>query len=121
MPDQLNLFGAPKLPEGFKYEANIISAAEERTLLQQIEELPFRDFELRKLHQADDIPEFLLVLRETAARFAGRKPATNGSVCRLPRATLCLSLERYITNRLGAQHSRRRSVALFGDIPKLTQ
>lgn len=94
MPDQLNLFGAPKLPEGFKYEANIISAAEERTLLQQIEELPFRDFEFhgytgkrrvvsfgwkydfseRKLHQADDIPEFLLVLRETAARFAGMQP-----------------------------------------------
>lgn len=91
MPDQLSLFGGgPVLPDGFKYQADLITAAEEDRLIGEIRTLPFRDFEFhgyvgkrrvvsfgwrydfseRRLHETDDIPPFLLSLRETAAAFA---------------------------------------------------
>ena len=85
---------APALPEGFRYEADVISADDERTLLAHVRALPFRefefhgyvgkrrtvsfgwryDFEARTLREADDVPEFLLPLRAVAARFAGLPP-----------------------------------------------
>jgi alkylated DNA repair dioxygenase AlkB len=92
MHDQLNLFGAgPALPEGFRYRPEVVSAAGERELLEHVRALPFRDFAFhghvgkrrvvsygwryefdgRGLVKADDIPPFLLALRETAAAFAG--------------------------------------------------
>ena len=91
MQNQLALFEArPTLPEGFRYQADVISPAEEVTLLDRIRELPFKpfefhgylgkrrvvsfgwkyDFEGRKLEKSRDIPEFLLELREVVGRFA---------------------------------------------------
>jgi alkylated DNA repair dioxygenase AlkB len=81
----------PKLPEGFRYRPDLISPPDEDALLAHVRELPFRDFEFhgytgrrrvvsfgwhydfagRQLRKADDIPEFLLPLRRTAAAFAG--------------------------------------------------
>jgi alkylated DNA repair dioxygenase AlkB len=94
MTDQLGLFAAPRLPEGFRYQRELISATEERELLEQIRELPFKAFEFqgytgkrrvvsygwkydfneRRLEPRDDIPAFLLPLRDKAARFAEIAP-----------------------------------------------
>ncbi len=99
MPDQLTLFDAgpepaPALPEGFRYRAEVISAADERALLAHVQALPFRefefhgytgkrrtvsfgwsyDFEARTLREADDLPDFLRPLRAVAARFADLAP-----------------------------------------------
>jgi hypothetical protein len=41
----LDLFGETALPQGFKYQPGFLSCAEERSLLQHIEKLPFREFE----------------------------------------------------------------------------
>src|SRR5688500_112778 len=94
-PDQPSLFDTtPALPEGFKYEPDVISADEEHQLVRQVEMLPFKDFEFhgflgkrrvvsfgwrydfndRELQKADDIPPFLLPLRRRAAEFAGLRP-----------------------------------------------
>lgn len=93
---QIDLFGAaPKLPDGFRYTEDLISRTEEQTLLQQVQLLPFREFEFhgylgkrrvvsygwkydfgeRKLNKANDIPPFLLPVREMAAAFAGLEPS----------------------------------------------
>ena len=91
MTDQIGLFGSQnELPPGFRYERDLITVSEERELLDQLRELPFREFEFhgftgkrrvvsfgwrydfgdRSLLKANDIPEFLLPLREKSARFA---------------------------------------------------
>ena len=96
MRDQLQLFGSgPALPEGFRYEPQLISADDEVAVLEHVRGLPFRDFEFqgylgkrrvvsygwrydfneRVLRDAEDIPPFLLSLREAAAAFAGLEPA----------------------------------------------
>jgi alkylated DNA repair dioxygenase AlkB len=94
---QTDLFGAPEpaLPEGFRYEPSLIDAVTESQVLTHVRALPFRDFEFqgytakrrvisfgwqydfdaRRLRKADDMPEFLLELREHAARFASMSPA----------------------------------------------
>jgi alkylated DNA repair dioxygenase AlkB len=93
---QSKLFGgATTLPEGFRYEPDVITENEERELLEQVRALPFREFEFqgyvgkrrvvsfgwqydfneRTLREADDIPEFLLSLRDIAARFADMSPS----------------------------------------------
>ena len=102
MTSQLDFFdsagdqreGAPNLPEGFRYGCELISAAEESALLARVRELPFRDFEFhgytgkrrvvsfgwhydfsaRHLRKTDNIPDFLLLLREAAAAFADMEP-----------------------------------------------
>lgn len=81
-------------PEGFHYRLELISAAQENALLTHVRELPFRDFEFhgytgkrrvvsfgwhydfagRRLQKADDIPDYLLGLREVAAAFADLEP-----------------------------------------------
>ncbi|HEX6101834.1 MAG TPA: alpha-ketoglutarate-dependent dioxygenase AlkB [Alphaproteobacteria bacterium] len=86
--------GAP-MPEGFSYEPALLSAEEQRVLLQAIPELPFRafefhgylgkrrivsfafayDFTARGLRTAEEIPAFLLPVRERAARLAGLDPS----------------------------------------------
>ena len=93
--NQMDLFGAPQptWPDGFRYEAEVIDAATETRMLEQVRALPFREFEFqgytakrrvisfgwqydfdaRRLHKADDMPEFLRELREHAARFAGMR------------------------------------------------
>ena len=94
---QTDLFGAPApaYPEGFRYATDVIDAAEEVALLAHVRALPFREFEFqgytakrrvisfgwhydfaaRHLEKANDIPPFLLDLRERAARFASMEPA----------------------------------------------
>jgi alkylated DNA repair dioxygenase AlkB len=99
MSSQLGLFGAEDrppahLPDGFRYAPDLISADEERTLVREIERLPFREFQFQgyvgkrrvvsfgwrydfnegALHEAGDLPPFLLPLRDAAARFAGLPP-----------------------------------------------
>ena len=91
--EQTDLFGAPQpsFPDGFRYARDVIDAATEATVLEQVRALPFRDFEFqgftakrrvvsfgwqydfdaRRLRKAEDIPAFLLDLREHAGRFAG--------------------------------------------------
>jgi alkylated DNA repair dioxygenase AlkB len=92
MTGQFSLFdGGPKLPDGFKYQPALITEADEQELLERIRALPFREFEFhgftgkrrvisfgwkydfndRELQKVDDIPDFLLSLRDLAALFAG--------------------------------------------------
>ncbi len=92
---QLSLFGqGPSLPAGFKYQADFVSPAEERELLEQLAGLPFREFEFHgyigkrrvisfgwrydfdkeQADRVEDIPAFLLPLRKKAASFAGLEP-----------------------------------------------
>jgi alkylated DNA repair dioxygenase AlkB len=79
------------LPEGFRYQPDFISPAEDQDLLQHVRQLPFKEFEFhgflgkrrvvsfgwrydfneRELQKANDIPPFLLPLRGKAALFAG--------------------------------------------------
>ncbi len=93
---QPDLFQAsPALPEGFRYQPDFLSAHEERDLVEQFANLPFKAFEFRgyrgnrrvlsfgwqydfnrmELQRTDDMPAFLLPLRERAARFAGLEAA----------------------------------------------
>ena len=93
---QTDLFGAePALPDGFRYAAGLITPAAEATLVEQVRALPLRDFEFHgytgkrrvvsfgwrydfnesELQKSDDMPSFLLALREQAAAFAGMEPA----------------------------------------------
>ena len=78
-------------PEGFQYNDEVLSPDQERTLVEKFASLPFREFEfrgflgkrrtvsfgwrydfnVRELQEAEEIPTFLLDLRETAAKFAG--------------------------------------------------
>ena len=95
MEGQLNFFDSrPPMPEGFKYERDMLNKDEESRLIDEMRRLPFREFEFhgftgkrrvvsfgwrydfddRLLQKADDIPEFLLPLRDVAARFAGLEP-----------------------------------------------
>jgi alkylated DNA repair dioxygenase AlkB len=88
---QPDLFQAsPALPEGFRYWPDFLSADEERDLVERFATLPFKEFEFRgyrgnrrvlsfgwqydfnqmELQRTDDMPAFLLPLRERAARFA---------------------------------------------------
>ena len=95
MAGQLTLFGAqPTYPEGFRYQPELITRAAEAELVTNIRELPFKEFEFhgyvgkrrvvsygwkydfndRRLRKADDMPQFLRSLRETAAAFGGMAP-----------------------------------------------
>ena len=92
MQHQFNLFGTgPALPEGFKYQSEVLSPDDEQILLDRVRDLPLRDFEFqgyvakrrvisygwqydfneRTVRKTQDIPSFLLLLREVAAGFAG--------------------------------------------------
>ena len=93
---QADLFGRePPLPEGFRYAPELISPDEERELVGNLRDLPFRpfefqgyignrrvvsygwryDFNTREIRRADDIPDFLLPLRDASATFAGMAAA----------------------------------------------
>ena len=94
--NQLGLFEVgQRLPLGFKYQAHLLSAHEEQLLVEQLAALPLRAFEFRgylgkrrvisfgwqydfnkgALRKADEIPSFLLPLRDSVARFAGMAPS----------------------------------------------
>ena len=82
--------------EGFRYQAELIEPGVEESLITRVRELPFQEFEFHgykgkrrvvsfgwkyefsgggQLHRADEIPEFLLDLRSSAASFAKLEPA----------------------------------------------
>ena len=93
--DQPSLFEAPAptpdLPEGMTYAPELLSPDDERRLVAEIEGLPFKPFEFRGylgnrrvvsfgwryrfdgsgLGKADEMPDFLLGLRDRAAEFSG--------------------------------------------------
>jgi alkylated DNA repair dioxygenase AlkB len=93
MRSQLSLFeqSPRRLPEGFRYRPNFLSAAEERELVNKFAALPFEEFKFhgflgkrrvvsfgwqydfndRSLRSTEDIPAFLLPIRDRAAGFAG--------------------------------------------------
>lgn len=89
---QPDLFAAtPDWPQGFRYESGVISTEEQRALVEQLQTLPFKEFEFQGFlgkrrvvsfgwrydfnnggfQKTDSIPDFLLPLRDRAARFAG--------------------------------------------------
>ena len=93
--ENLDLFASPPaLPEGFRYQREVIEREMETSLLERFGDLPFKEFEFHgytgkrrvvsygwqydfaaaQLRKTDDIPEFLLPVREVAARFAGVQP-----------------------------------------------
>ena len=92
---QAELFEKPsQLPPGFRYQAELISPAEEQRLLAYFAKLAFQPFEFHGflgkrrivsfgwrydfngggLQKTDDIPDFLHPVREKAAAFAGLRP-----------------------------------------------
>ncbi len=92
---QPDLFRASAaLPEGFAYRPDFLAPAEERELVERFAGLPFKefdfhgylgkrrvlsfgwkyDFSARELRKADNMPAYLLPLRERAAAFAGIAP-----------------------------------------------
>jgi alkylated DNA repair dioxygenase AlkB len=82
---------APALPEGFAYRPEFLSPDQEAELMDGFRSLAFKEFEFHgylgkrrvvsfgfhydfgadRMHATDEIPHFLLPLRETAAAFAG--------------------------------------------------
>ena len=94
-PEQLSLLEpASDLPEGFAYREDFVSAQEEAGLVPYIAGLELREFEFHgylgkrrvasfglrydfsdmAVHEAAEIPDFLLPLRDRAADFAGLAP-----------------------------------------------
>jgi hypothetical protein len=48
MPEQLDLFTpVPSLPQGFKYQPEFLSPADEQELVRRLAELPFKEFEFQ--------------------------------------------------------------------------
>ena len=97
MRRQLNLFGsAAGLPEGLSYRPDLISAGEERELVDRFAGLSFKPFEFRgyfgkrrvvfygwrydfndrSLGEAEPMPPFLLPLRDKAAALMGVEAET---------------------------------------------
>ena len=93
---QEDLFGRQDdLPEGFRYQADLITAEEESELVGELQNLPFHpfdfhghlanrrvvgfglryDYDRRAVVEASPIPDFLMPLREKVAAFAGRPAA----------------------------------------------
>ena len=85
----------PLLPQGFEYQAELVSTDEETKLLEHFRELDFREYEFRgylgkrrvvsfglrydsnesTVRSTEDIPGFLLPLRQKAADFARLAPS----------------------------------------------
>ena len=94
-PVQPSLFNtAPAGPEGFRYQAELVTGEAEAELVARFAELPFKAFEFRgyeglrrtvsfgwrydfntaRLTRSDDLPDFLAPLRDQAAAFARTSP-----------------------------------------------
>jgi alkylated DNA repair dioxygenase AlkB len=91
------LFGPEpsSLPAGFEYRPEFVTLSEERDLVRQLEPMPFESFQFHgflgkrrvvsfgwrydfndsELRKVDDMPPFLLRLRERAAALAGLPPS----------------------------------------------
>jgi alkylated DNA repair dioxygenase AlkB len=95
-PRQFSLLEpGPALPEGFRYQADWLPPDEERDLVGRLAELPFKAFEFQgylgkrrvvsfgwqydfndmRIRRAEDMPPFLMPLRDRAAAFAGLGPS----------------------------------------------
>jgi alkylated DNA repair dioxygenase AlkB len=94
---QLSLIDEPRaaLPEGLEYRSGLVMPTEEAELIERFQTLDFKPFEFhgyfgnrrvvsfgwhydfadRQVRQAQDLPEFLMPLRDHAAAFAGIDPA----------------------------------------------
>ena len=87
MKSQLTLFGAPPapaaLPEGFRYHREVISPAEEKKLLEQIRELPFREFEFHGFTGKRRVVSLSSASRSSHRARSGceERPERNGSEC----------------------------------------
>lgn len=88
---ELQLGSGDPVPEGFVYQPDVLSAPEEQALVERVRELQLQEFDFHgftarrrtisfgwhydfarsRLGKADDIPAWLLPLRQTAAAFAG--------------------------------------------------
>jgi len=86
-----DLFGVPQLPPGFRYQPDVLTAAEEKALVRRFEALPLQPFEFngyqanrriftyghryvfagQKPRANAEIPDALLPLTQIAARIAG--------------------------------------------------
>ncbi len=94
--DQLSFFEPlPSLPDGFAYRAELVSPDEEAGLLEYFRKLDFREYEFHgylgkrrvvsfglhydtnenTVRRTEDIPGFLLTLRQKAADFARLAPS----------------------------------------------
>lgn len=92
---QSDLFGASvEAPEGFRYQPNLIAAAEEADLVAHLEGLPFQpfdfhghlanrrvigfglryDYDQRRVVEAPPIPDFLMPLRQKVGAFSAQPP-----------------------------------------------
>src|SRR5262245_43805584 len=92
MSTQFDLFAqASALPDGFRYAADVLSPAQEGSLVAAFAPLPFKEFDFRgylgkrrvvsygwrydysarAVRPSQEIPDFLLPVREAAGRFAG--------------------------------------------------
>jgi len=96
MSVQLDLLepSSPAMPDGFQYRDELLSSADEASLMAHVAGLPFREFEFhgyfgkrrtvsyglhydfaaQRVRGTEPIPEFLLPLRDRAAAFAGIAP-----------------------------------------------
>src|SRR3954451_13491531 len=98
--EHIALFNSVTLPEGFQYQPDLLSSEQDQGLLDQMRGLPFKEFQFqgfvgkrrvvsygwrydfneRVIRKAEDIPAFLLPLREAAAGFAGLAPEQLGQL-----------------------------------------
>ena len=90
--EQPGLFAAgPLLPAGFRYQGDLLSPEAEQDLIARFADLTFKEFEFQgfvgkrrtvsfgwhydfnqsRLREAEEMPPFLLPLRDSAAAFAG--------------------------------------------------
>ena len=96
-PEQLSLLEPPplSLPHGFEYRANFVPVEAEAKLIERLAGLELREFEFHgylgkrrvayfglrydfsdmAMHEAPEMPDFLLPVRDRAAGFAGLPPA----------------------------------------------
>ena len=86
-----NLFGEPELPAGFRYVPDVLSSAEEKSLVQRFEKLPLKPFEFhgyqgnRRIYTFghgyifagqesrtdSSVPDYLRPLRDIASQISG--------------------------------------------------
>ncbi len=110
-------------PEGFRYQTEVLPLEEERELVERIRELPLKEFEFHgylgkrrviyygwrydfdkeRLQQIEEMPPFLLPLRERAASLAG-----------LPAEDLAHALVTEYSP--GTQIGRHRDKGVFEDV-----
>jgi alkylated DNA repair dioxygenase AlkB len=95
MNSNFELFESPPtMPEGFRYESEVLTREMESSLLDSFRDLPFKEFEFHgytgkrrvvsygwqydfneaRLRKSAGIPDFLLPVRAIAARFASLEP-----------------------------------------------